>query len=48
MDRALVALALVVISIAIVLGLTRGYLEVLAIAPILAAAAYYALLRDWD
>lgn len=48
MDRALVALGLVVISIPIVLALTRGYLEVLAIAPILAAAAYYALLRDWD
>ncbi len=48
MDRPLIALGLVVLSIPIVLGLARGYLEVVAIAPVLAAAAYYAFLRDWD
>ena len=48
MDRALIALGLVLLSVPILFGVMRGLLEALLIAPLLGAIAYYVLLRDWE
>ena len=48
MDRTLIALGLILLSVPILLGLTRGFFEALLIAPFLGALAYFVLLRDWE
>ena len=48
MDRSLIALGLVLLSVPILLAVTRGFLEALLIAPVLGALAYVVLLRDWE
>ena len=48
MDRSLIALGLVLLSVPILLGVTRGLVEALVIAPFFGAVAYYVLLRDWE
>jgi len=48
MERALIALGLVLLSVPILLGVTRGLFEALLIAPVLGALAYFVLLRDWE
>ena len=48
MDRPLIALGLILLSVPILFGVTRGLVEAVLIAPFLGAVAYYVLLRDWD
>jgi hypothetical protein len=48
MDRPLIALGLVLLSVPLLFSLTRGLLEAVLIAPFLGALAYYVLLRDWE
>jgi hypothetical protein len=48
MDRSLMALGLVLLSVPLLFSITRGLLEALLIAPVLGAVAYYVLLRDWE
>jgi hypothetical protein len=48
MDRPLIALGLMLISVPLLFTLTRGLLEAVLIAPLLGALAYYVLLRDWQ
>jgi hypothetical protein len=48
MDRPLIALGLVLLSVPLLFSLTRGLLEAVLIAPVLGALAYYVLLRDWE
>lgn len=48
MDRPLIALGLILLSVPILFGFTRGLVEAVLIAPVLGAVAYYVLLRDWD
>jgi hypothetical protein len=48
MDRPLIALGLVLVSVPLVFSITRGLLEAMLIAPFLGALAYYVLLRDWE
>jgi len=48
MDRPLIALGLVLLSVPILFGITRGLFEAMLIAPVLGAVAYYVLLRDWE
>jgi hypothetical protein len=48
MDRPLIALGLILLSVPILFGVTRGLVEAVLIAPLLGAVAYYVLLRDWD
>jgi len=48
MDRPLIALGLVLLSVPLLFSLTRGLLETVLIAPVLGALAYYVLLRDWE
>jgi hypothetical protein len=48
MDRPLIALGLILLSVPIVFGFTRGLVEAVLIAPFLGAVAYYVLLRDCD
>jgi hypothetical protein len=47
MDRPLIALGLVLLSV-LVVSVTRGLLEAVLMAPLLGALAYYVLLRDWE
>ena len=46
--RPLIALGLILLSVPILFGFTRGLVEAVLIAPVLGAVAYYVLLRDWD
>ena len=48
MDRPLIALGLMLLSVPLLFSVTRGLLEALLIAPVLGALAYYVLLRDWE
>ena len=48
MDRSLIALGLILLSVPILFGFTRWLVEAVLIAPVLGAVAYYVLLRDWD
>ena len=48
MDRPLIALGLVLLSVPLLFSLTRGLLAAVLIAPLLGARAYYVLLRDWE
>jgi hypothetical protein len=48
MDRSLMALGLVLLSVPLLFSVTRGLLKALLIAPALGAVAYYVLLRDWE
>jgi hypothetical protein len=48
MERALFALGLVLRSVAILFVLSRGLVAALLLAPLLGAAGYYLLLRDWE
>ena len=48
MDRSLIALGLTLLGVPLLFSVTRGLLEVVLIAPVLGALAYYVLLRDWE
>ena len=48
MDRTLIALGLVLLSVPLLFSLTRGLIEAVLIAPFLGALAYYVLLSDWE
>jgi hypothetical protein len=48
MDRPLIALGLVLLSVPLLFSFTRGLLEAVLIAPFLGVLAYYVLLRDWE
>jgi|SoiMethySBSTD1v2_1073268.scaffolds.fasta_scaffold334015_3 hypothetical protein len=48
MDRPLIALGLVLLSVPLLFSVTRGLLEAVLIAPVIGALAYYVLLRDWE
>jgi len=48
MDRPLIALGLVLLSVPLLFSLTRGLFEAVLIAPCLGALAFYVLLLDWQ
>ncbi|HEU0061936.1 MAG TPA: hypothetical protein VFR19_18790 [Hyphomicrobiaceae bacterium] len=48
MDRTLIALGLVLLSVPLLFSLTRGLIEAVLIAPFFGALAYYVLLSDWE